>query len=103
MARVKQLCQCGKLDCQGHSQRKASKADYRATKHERYGSQWPKLSRLYRVHNPLCQVCEAEGRTTPAVDVHHIQKVSDRPDLLLDWDNLLSVCRKCHKKLDAVQ
>ena len=103
--RIKTLCSCGRLDCKCAENRtkKASKSDYRASKHERYGSEWPKLSLRYRKANPLCQMCEQEGRTEVAVDVHHIVKVADNPSLLLEWDNLLSVCRKCHYKLDRVQ
>ncbi len=101
--RIKRLCSCGRIvdgQCECTKAKNASKSDYRAGKHERYGRGWDRLSKRYREQYPLCQMCEQECRTTLAVDVHHIVKVSDSPELLLDWDNLLSVCRLCHVKLD---
>jgi len=74
--------------------------DYRPSKHERYGSRWTLLSQRYRLRHPLCEQCEREGRTTAATEVHHKIKAKDRPDLVLQWDNLMSVCRSCHEKLE---
>jgi 5-methylcytosine-specific restriction enzyme A len=74
--------------------------DYRPSKHERYGSQWHGLSQRYRLKHPLCEQCEKEGMTTPATEVHHKIKAKDRPDLILTWTNLMSVCRSCHEKLE---
>jgi 5-methylcytosine-specific restriction protein A len=50
--------------------------------------------------NPLCEECENHGRVTPTAEVHHIITIDDRPDLAFEWDNLMSVCVKCHKELD---
>lgn len=35
-------------------------------------------------------------RIETANTVHHIQEVYDRPDLMLDKDNLISLCHHCH-------
>ena len=45
----------------------------------------------------LCQHCLAEGRVTPATEVHHIKKLEDYPDLALDLSNLVSLCWTCHE------
>ena len=50
----------------------------------------------------LCVDCLKSGRVTPAEEVHHIipltpENVSD-PTVTLNLDNLVSVCRECHKK-----
>jgi len=58
---------------------------------------WQKLRRAKLRANPLCECCEAAGRTTPAMQVHHKQARQDAPDLALDWDNLESVCTRCHR------
>ena len=54
------------------------------------------------MENPLCEVCEAQGRVTLADQVHHRQKfvVNNRIDkgLAFDFDNLQSVCVDCHSK-----
>ena len=49
----------------------------------------------------LCQDCLAEGRYTPAEEVHHIEpltpdNISDQ-SIALNPDNLVSLCRECHK------
>lgn len=52
-----------------------------------------------------CQRCNGHNdlgnpiktvRLTKANTVHHIQEVRDRPDLMLDESNLISLCHKCH-------
>ena len=53
--------------------------------------QWPKLSIEWLKANKWCVVCGAK-----ATVVHHIQPVSQRPDLELDKDNLASTCDRCH-------
>ena len=50
----------------------------------------------------LCQDCLAEGRYTPAEEVHHIEPLTpeniNSPSISLNTDNLISLCRECHKK-----
>ena len=48
--------------------------------------------------NYECQVCRAEGKVSPANTVHHIIPLEQRPDLVLDDDNLLSICAGCHNR-----
>lgn len=52
-----------------------------------------------------CQRCNGQNdlgksnkriRLTKANTVHHIQEVRDRPDLMLDENNLISLCHECH-------
>lgn len=49
----------------------------------------------------LCQDCLAEGRYTPAEEVHHIIPLTPEnihsPSIALNPDNLVSLCRSCHK------
>jgi 5-methylcytosine-specific restriction protein A len=105
--RVARLCGCGRVvsgKCNVCSkQRKASTEDYRPNSTERYGSKWTEISTRYRLKNPLCECCREQGRTEAAIEVHHRQKVSDRPDLVYFWGNLMSVCRACHIKLDKAE
>ena len=50
----------------------------------------------------LCEVCRDEGRFTyENIGVHHIEKITDRPDLLLDDENLICLCAEHHHKADA--
>ena len=66
-----------------------------------YGSAWDRLSIQKRDHDPLCERCITLERCEPAVHVHHIVPVKIRPDLKLEWSNLMSVCQACHAVLDA--
>jgi thymidylate synthase (FAD) len=42
-----------------------------------------------------CQLC---GTISKQLDAHHIIPVWARPDLVLDLDNLVTLCRRCHKR-----
>ena len=49
----------------------------------------------------MCQDCLAEGRYTPAEEVHHIIELTPEnihsPSVSLNPDNLVSLCRECHR------
>lgn len=62
---------------------------------------WVKLREAYKLANPLCHDCEARGRVTPACHVHHVKRREDRPDLALEWSNLMGLCRSCHSRKTA--
>lgn len=52
--------------------------------------------------NWLCAVCEADGIYNCAdLEVHHITKLREDPDKLLDNDNLICLCRTHHRLADA--
>jgi 5-methylcytosine-specific restriction protein A len=72
-----------------------------------HSSGWKSL-RLYKLsQQPLCENCEAMNVITLAVDVHHQIKFqsgitdADKIAYFYDYNNLLSVCKKCHYQLDA--
>lgn len=43
-----------------------------------------------------CRECKRYGKPTPADEVHHVLPISERPDLRLVNNNLLSLCREHH-------
>lgn len=50
----------------------------------------------------LCEVCKAQGvYNYKDLEVHHIEKLRDNPDGLLNDDNLICLCTYHHKKADA--
>ena len=52
--------------------------------------------------NPVCEVCEANNRSTLATEVHHTVPVESVPhelgmrQLMFDYNNLQSLCHSCH-------
>ena len=49
----------------------------------------------------LCEVCKAEGvYTYDGIEVHHIVKLKENPDGLLDDSNLICLCTRHHKAAD---
>lgn len=64
-----------------------------------HSTAWKRVRRLKLMQNPLCEVCEANGRMTKADMVHHIIEL--RTPIIgwehrLDLDNLQSICYACH-------
>jgi len=66
-----------------------------------YDYQWQKFSEYYLVMNPLCIDCAALGIVSGATDIHHKQKLRDRPDLKYEEDNLMPLCKLHHDKRTA--
>lgn len=67
-----------------------------------YGAAWGKASKAYRAEHPLCVICQAEGRLTPAMCVDHV--VPHKGDMDLFWDsdgNWQSLCSMHHSKKTA--
>lgn len=102
---MKRLCSCGRLVergaecvCQVSARKeRVAKADAaRPSSAERgYDADWHRMrQRMLRDH-PTCD-CGA-----PAVEVHHLISVRERPDLRLDPTNLQCLCRSCHSRITA--
>lgn len=52
--------------------------------------------------NYLCEVCRDQGIISyEQLEVHHIETLKDRSDLLLDNSNLICLCVSHHKQADA--
>ncbi|WP_090775428.1 HNH endonuclease [Shouchella lonarensis] len=46
-----------------------------------------------------CRECQRYGKTTDATTVHHVIPLSDRYDLRLTKENLISLCNACHEQM----
>lgn len=55
-------------------------------------SHWPAVRAAHLAKHPACEVC---GRTDD-IEVHHCLPFHERPELELDPDNLISLCRRDH-------
>ena len=64
---------------------------------------WRRLREVKLMNDPLCQVCAEAGRVTIAEDVHHTTSFMSEVDpvkrnfLAFDYNNLQSLCKKCHQ------
>lgn len=63
---------------------------------------WTKKSKQIREDaGNLCEVCRDKGIATyNNLEVHHIEKLRDNVDGLLDDDNLICLCVRHHKEAD---
>ena len=63
-------------------------------------TRWIRLRDAKRRDKPLCEDCALEGRVTPVEEVHHIRPINidnPDPDMIYDFDNLVSLCVEHHK------
>jgi 5-methylcytosine-specific restriction enzyme A len=91
------LVHLGEGKCAKHREEEAKAYDARrgSARDRGYGTAWDKLRRMYLAANPLCEDHKARGKVVEAVMVHHKVPISEGGDPLA-WDNLRSLCSRCH-------
>jgi len=84
-----------------------AKRHKRISKDPRRLYSWQKCRANYLVHFPICQRCKALDTLTQVScekpSIHHIEMIAKAPTRLLDWGNLLTLCRPCHKYFDGLE
>jgi len=66
---------------------------------------WKQLRKWKLEQNPLCELCEREGKVVSAIDVHHItpvesgRTVEEMEQLCFNANNLQALCISCHVKV----
>lgn len=78
--------------------------DYRQNSNARgYDSAWRRFRfwyiRKFVAPNPRCQDCDRlfdAGKKWADVELHHIQKVAEHPELKLTPGNIRHLCKGCH-------
>jgi len=55
-------------------------------------SRWRKVRKEFVDTYDVCWVCDSKR----GLEVHHIRDFSTDPQLELEWDNLITLCRKHH-------
>jgi 5-methylcytosine-specific restriction endonuclease McrA len=59
----------------------------------------PDLNRRVRERdNHTCQLCKKKKRAS-GIEIHHIFRWADSPGLRFDENNLICLCKKCHKSI----
>ena len=61
-----------------------------------YGRRWRNASKAFKQANPLCVMCEREGRATPAQVTDHIKPHKGDLDLFWNPDNWQALCKQHH-------
>lgn len=102
MARLRACSVCGKI----HSADiKCVRKDARVDREHklRQTNKWHTKSLDIRERSQwLCAVCRDKGRFNhSSLEVHHIEKLRDNPNGLLDDSNLICLCVEHHKLADA--
>lgn len=80
----------------------------RELRHKYYNTtEWKKLREAYLKQHPVCEECLNKGKVTPAEDIHHrispFKNGECNKALLLDYNNLMSLCKKCHNMIHSKQ
>ena len=99
---LKACSRCGKIHEYNYKCNKGKVYKQNDIDKLRSTTRWTDKSKEVReASNYLCAVCLDEGiYNYKDVEVHHIEKLQQRPDLLLENDNLIALCRFHHKKED---
>lgn len=102
MGSFKSCSRCGKVVPYNHKCNKGKIYKQNDIDKLRSTNRWTNKSiEIREASNYLCSVCLDEGiYNYKDVEVHHIEKLQQRPDLLLENDNLIALCRFHHKKAD---
>lgn len=62
--------------------------------------QWKDFRKFYLAENPICRICQEQGRITQATVLDHIQPRSQGgPDF--EYWNLQPLCKSCNAKKTA--
>lgn len=88
----KKRCEKGRYHKLGPVRKRDTAFNARST------SRFANLSRLFKEDcKNLCAICIKEGVVNSSrIEVHHIEKIKDRPDLAYDYDNLICLCSVHH-------
>jgi len=104
MGRLKSCPYCGRIHDTRYDCGKKPTRQYKRSAEEagRYTGKWQKKAKAVKEDcHYLCEYCLEHGTLTySGLEVHHIIKLRDRPDLLLDDDNLVCLCKEHHRMAD---
>ena len=61
-------------------------------------SEWLHLrKKILKENKYQCRLCKQNGKYTRANHVHHVKYLREYPELALDENNLMPVCKDCHE------
>lgn len=95
-------CSCSMKKKKELAERERNYSGKRSYSHKKFyrSKEWQFLrTKKLSDSNYLCEECKKNGKTTMAMEVHHIVALVDDFSKRLDYNNLLTVCVSCHNKL----
>lgn len=103
----KSCSRCGRIHPSNYACRvdrtPANWAEYKTDEDKlRSTYKWQKKAEQIKAESRwLCALCEAEGiYNYKELEVHHIDKIREKPEKFLDDENLICLCRLHHKEAD---
>jgi 5-methylcytosine-specific restriction endonuclease McrA len=100
---LKSCSKCGRIHPRGFKCNAGR--TYKKTNESTLRSRWAWTQKAKQIKDDaqgLCEVCRKQGvYTYDNLEVHHITKLADDPDGLLEDDNLICLCVYHHKQADA--
>lgn len=88
--------------CEEHAKAEAKryeKYDRDLAVRRRYGRAWKRIRDWYIQEHPLCELCQQEGKLTPAEEVHHKKPLAEGGTHARD--NLVALCKSCHARIHS--
>ena len=102
--RYKACSRCGRIHPEGYNCTVGQVYKWKATPDSKLRSTYAWQLKREEIRDKaygLCEVCADKGvYTYDGIEVHHIDKLRDRPDELLDNNNLVCLCKTHHKAAD---
>ena len=100
---LKSCSKCGRIHPRAFKCNVGRKYEQTNERKLRSSSAWTrKAKQIKEDAKGLCEVCRDRGiYTYNGLEVHHITKLAENPDGLLEDDNLVCLCVQHHKEADA--
>ena len=102
MPRLKSCSACGRVHLKGQCAKCGRTYNRAESEQGRHTHAWNKKSIDIKERSQyLCAICRDNNIFThDGLETHHIIKLRDRPDLLLEDGNLICLCGVCHERAD---
>lgn len=99
---LKSCSRCGKIHSYNHKCYHNKSNYHNDIDRLRSTYEWQqKVEEIKDKNNYLCAVCKDNNiYNYKDIEVHHIEKLQQRPDLFLDNNNLICLCKRHHKDAD---
>lgn len=91
------------MDDRAYDQTRRKEGALKRAKDIRSSRRWQRVRAIKLAKTPMCEDPYLAHRHNPrmAMQVDHIEQLTDRPDLAFTEENLQSLCVACHAKKSA--